>query len=206
MSVSLHEMSIVLADDHRVVAHGIRLLLKDRVRSIQVVDSGRALLASLSAATADAVLLDIGMPDMSGIETLEELRRVGVQVPVVMLTMHDDEAMVRRALAAGAIGYVVKHAAGDEVVTALEYAVRGVAFVSPDIQPAKAPPAGRHPPSPAQMAVLRLVENGLRPKQIAAELGISTRTVESHKYMLMQYLGVSTTLALLRRARQVGLI
>jgi len=156
----------------------------------------------------DVVLLDITMPDMSGLETLAELRRLRIEVPVVMLTMHDDEVMVRRALAAGAIGYVVKHAAGDEVVTAIEHAVEGIAFVSPSIQPFKRTesPACELPPSPAQMAVLRLIDKGLRPAQIALELGISPRTVESHKYTLMQRFEVTTTLALLRRARQQRLI
>lgn len=176
------------------------------MRSIQTVDSGYALLAALSTTTPDAVLMDIGMPGMSGIDTLEEMGRRGLEVPVVMLTMHDDEAMVRRALAAGAIGYVIKQAAADEVVTALEHAVRGVAFVSQGVQPFRVASVSGQPPSPAQMAVLRLVEKGLRPKQIAAELGISARTVESHKYMLMQRFGVTSTLALIWSARQEGLI
>jgi len=208
MSVSLDHISVVLVDDHRVVAHGIRLLLQDRTASFKVVDSGRALLDSLAVSMPDVVLLDITMPDMSGLETLAELRRLRIEVPVVMLTMHDDEVMVRRALAAGAIGYVVKHAAGDEVVTAIEHAVEGIAFVSPSIQPFKRtePPACELPPSPAQMAVLRLIDKGLRPAQIALELGISPRTVESHKYTLMQRFEVTTTLALLRRARQQRLI
>lgn len=205
MPTSIDEMSIVLADDHLVVAHGIRLLLKDRARSIQVVASGEALLAAVSAEPPDVVLLDINMPGLSGIDVLEMLKAQGSTVPVVMLTMHDDAAMVRRALAAGAIGYVVKQAAADEVVAALELAVRGIAFVSPCI-PLAARSSSPLPPSAAQMGVLRLVAKGLRPKQIAAELGISSRTVESHKYMLMQRFDVTTTLALLRRAKQEGLI
>jgi DNA-binding NarL/FixJ family response regulator len=206
MSLPLHNMSVVLVDDHRVVAHGIRRLLKDRTGSFHVVESGKALLSILAVAIPDVVLLDINMPEMSGIETLEELRRLGIEVPVVMLTMHDDEVMVRRALSAGAIGYVVKHAAGDEVFTALEHAVKGVSYISPSIAPQKGASPSLPAPSPAQMVVLRLIGKGLRPAQIAAELGVSTRTVESHKYMLMQRFEVNTTLALLRVARLNGLI
>lgn len=206
MTLPLHEMSIVLVDDHLVVAHGIMRLLKGRARSVQVLDSGAALLTALQDTTPDAILLDIVMPGMSGIETLEALKRLGSKVPVVMLTMHDDASMVRRALAAGAIGYVVKNAVADELVTALEHAVRGIAFVSSGVQPTQVSASIPRPPSAAQLAVLKLVAEGLRPKQIAEEMGISTRTVESHKYMLMQRFEVSTTLALIRRARQEGLI
>jgi DNA-binding NarL/FixJ family response regulator len=199
---------ILMADDHLVVTHGIRLLLRDHVRSVTIVESGTALLAALLVSTPDVVLLDIGMPGISGIETLEALRLLGFTVPVVMLTMHDDEAMVHKALSAGATGYVIKNASGDELVHAIDKASRGEAFVSAGVvRRSPLPPSASHfVPSQAQLAVVRLAAAGMRAKQIAVELGISRRTVESHKYALMQQLGVSTTLSLIRRAKECGFI
>ena len=134
MSIPLCNISVVLVDDHQVVTYAIARLLKDRTGSFQVVDSGKALLAVLAVAMPDVILLDINMPEMSGIETLEELTRLSIKIPVVMLTMHDDEITVRKALSAGAVGYVDKNSAKDDVLVALEQAVLGISFISPSIQ------------------------------------------------------------------------
>lgn len=208
MTAGTDGLAILMADDHRVVCHGIQLLLKDHVRSVDIVESGAAVLAALLVSTPDVILLDIGMPGISGIDTLEALRFFGFAVPVVMLTMHDNETIVRRALAAGATGYVLKQASSDELLAAIHHASRGVAYVSPGLgnrlpAPADAP---RALPSPAQLAVVRLAATGLSAKQIAAELGLSRRTVESHKYALMQQHGLTTTLALISWAKKLGLI
>lgn len=208
MTTAIAGLAVLMADDHLVVTHGIRLLLKDHVRSVATVESGAALLASLLVSTPDVVLLDIGMPGISGIETLEALRLMGFTVPVVMLTMHDDEVMVHKALAAGATGYVVKNASSDELLNAILKASRREAFISAGVvRRMPVPPAkGEFVPSQAQLAVVRLAAAGLGAKQIAAELGLSRRTVESHKYALMQRLDVTTTLSLIRRAKECGFI
>lgn len=208
MTAGTAGLAILMADDHRVVSHGIQLLLKDHVRSVDIVESGAALLATLLVSTPDVILLDIGMPGISGIDTLEALRFFGFSVPVVMLTMHDNETVVRRALAAGATGYVLKQASSDELLAAIHLASRGVAYVSPGLVahmpvPADAP---RALPSSAQLAVVKLAAAGLSAKQIAAELGLSRRTVESHKYALMQQHGLTTTLALISWAKKLGLV
>ncbi len=141
-----------MADDHLIVMHAIRLLLKDHVRSVATVESGSALLAALIVSTPDVVLLDIGMPGISGIETLEALRLLGFTVPVVMLTMHDDEVMVHKALAAGATGYVIKNASGDELLNAIHKATHGEVFISSGVvRRTPIPPATSHiVPSQAQ--------------------------------------------------------
>jgi len=185
-------LSVLMADDHLVVAHGIQKLLKDHVQQIDVVRTGEEVLEAMLLGSPDMVLLDIGMPGMSGIETLQMLRLFGFTVPVVMLTMHTEPALVRKALAAGAIGYVLKQASGDELLTAIARASRGETYVSPHVQCLE----GRFVPSSAQLAVLRLAARGLKAKDIASELGLSRRTVESHKYMMMQQLNFTTTIQL----------
>lgn len=201
-------LSVLMVDDHRVVTHGLCLLLKTHVRSIEAVETGEALLASLLVSTPDVVLLDIGLPGISGIQALEALRLIGFNVPVVMLSMYDDDAMVRRALEAGATGYVVKQASLDELLIAMDQAAIGQVFISPGIMAMKRV-KGRpssSTPSDAQLVVLRLAAKGLRAEQIAQELGVSRRTVESHKYVLMQHFGVSNTIALIRVAKEAGFI
>ena len=201
-------LSVLIADDHLVVAHGIQKLLKSHVQRIDVVPTGEAVLAAMLVAPPDIVLLDVGLPGISGIETLELLRQFGSMLPVVMLSMHTEMAVVHGALAAGAAGYVVKQASGDELLMAIECAMRGEMFVSPSLDYHG---HARHTsegfvPSAAQLAVLRLAASGLRAKQIAVELGLSRRTVESHKYLMMQQLELTTTIQLVSWAVEEGYV
>lgn len=208
MAADTARLTVLMADDHLAVAHGIQKLLQDHVRRIEVVPTGEALLEAMSLVAPDVVLLDIGLPGISGIETLQMLRLLGFTAPVVMLTMHTDTAMVDKALSAGATGYVVKQASGDELLTAISCAVRGEVFISPNIQLHGASRQGfaKFLPSAAQLAVLRLAEKGLRAKQIATELGVSCRTVESHKYCMMQQLDLTTTIQLVSWAKSEGYV
>lgn len=208
MPADTASLAVLMADDHLVVAHGIRKLLKDHVRRVEVVPTGEALLEAMLLGEPDVVLLDIGLPGISGIETLQMLRLFGFMVPVVMLTMYTDTIVVKKALAAGATAYVVKQASGDELLIAIENAMRGQAYVSPGIQfhEGFGDESARFVPSAAQLAVLRLAEKGLRAKQIAAELGVSCRTVESHKYCMMQQLDLTTTIQLVSWAKSEGYV
>jgi DNA-binding NarL/FixJ family response regulator len=208
MAPDTQSLTVLMADDHLVVSHGIQKLLKDCVQRIEAVPTGEALLEAIALEQPDVVLLDIGMPGISGIETLVRLRLLGFKVPVVMLTMYDDMAMVGKAIAAGAIGYVVKQASGDELLTAIACAVHGEMFISPSINFYRLPRQSPEMfvPSSAQVAVVRLAADGLRAKQVAAELGLSCRTVESHKYAMMQQLGIGTTIELISWAKKHGYI
>lgn len=206
MSTVTANLALLMVDDHPVVTHGIALLLEEYVRSVDSVSSGEELLAKLPISAPDVVLLDIGLPGISGLEALETLRLLGCTVPVIMLTMYDDEAMVRRALSVGASGYVVKNASGEELVTAIEYAARGEVFISSGTRRTSHFAPARNGPTQGQLAILRLVSDGLSAKQIATTLGLSRRTVESHKYMLMQQYGARTTIGLIRKAKEAGTI
>jgi len=198
---------VLLADDHLTVAHGIQKFLKDQVSSIDVVRTGEDLLATVQTSPPDMVLLDIGMPGISGLEALEQLRARGYRMPVVMLTMYEDLSLVKKAFSFGANGYVVKQACGEELLNAMNCAMRGEKFVSPTLHwgdPAHL--RGRVDFTEKQLAVLRLAAECLTAKQIAVELGISSRTAESRKFQMMQALGVTTTVALIATARKKGVI
>ncbi|MGH8036726.1 MAG: response regulator transcription factor [Stenotrophomonas sp.] len=208
MAPIISGLQVLMVDDHVVVAHGVQRLLRGNVRSVDVVFSGEDLLAAMLLASPDVVVLDIGLPGISGIQALEAMRLFGFLVPVVMLTMYDDPALARKAIAAGAKGYVLKQASGDELLTAIEHAMRGEMFISQGVAVAMSyrHSAARFIPSGAQLSVLKLAERGLSAKQIAAELELSRRTVESHKYALMQHLGVNNTIQLISRAKAEGFI
>jgi DNA-binding NarL/FixJ family response regulator len=199
---------VVLADDHRVVAQGIEHLLEDRFDSIELVSSGVELVEAVRRDPPDVVVADISMPGLTGIQALRRMREEGYEMPVVFLTMHDESSMAAEAIRAGARGYVLKSAAGEELVRALAGVMGGHTYVSPTLAVDAITNAGRqqYVLTDKQLRILEYVSRGLRSKQIAYELGVSVRTIESHKYAIMQELGVHGTLELVRKAEHEGLI
>lgn len=200
--------SVVLADDHRVVAQGIEQLLVGRFDNIELVTSGEALVESVRRDPPDVVVADISMPGLSGIDAMRVMREEGYDMPVVFLTMHDETNMAAQALRAGARGYVLKSAAGEELVRALDGVMDGRTYVTPTLAADALVSTGRprYLLTEKQLRILKYVARGLRSKQIAYELGVSVRTIESHKYAIMQELGVHGTLELVRKAELEGLI
>jgi len=206
---------VLLADDHRMVAEGLKALLTPAFDLVGVVEDGRALLREAAALAPDVVVTDITMPGLSGIEALARLREEQPAVKVIVLTMHQDVAYARRALALGASGYVLKHGAPEELVLAIRAALAGRTFLSPELTSALLQAAGRDPQqaqdpvaamTPRQREVLRLFAEGKTAKEIGAELGISARTVETHKYELMRTLGVKTSAELVHFAIRHGIV
>jgi DNA-binding NarL/FixJ family response regulator len=149
---------------------------------------------------------------VSGLEALRQLRAEGLDAKVIVLTMHADAQLATEALRAGASGYVLKHAAGEELLRALHEVVEGRVDLTPRLTESvlttltapATPPAV--PLTPRQCEVLRLLAEGCRMKEIAAALQLSTRTVEGHKYEMMRALGVDSTAALVRYAIERGLV
>ncbi len=199
---------VVLADDHRVVAQGIEHLLEDRFDSIELVSSGEELVEAVRRDPPDVVVADISMPGLTGIQALRRMREEGFEMPVVFLTMHDESSVAAEAIRAGARGYVLKSAAGEELVRALAGVMGGHTYVTPTLAMDAITNAGRqqYVLTDKQLRILEYVARGLRSKQIAYELGVSVRTIESHKYAIMQELGVHGTLELVRKAEHEGLI
>jgi DNA-binding NarL/FixJ family response regulator len=206
---------VLLADDHRMFAEGLRTLLDDEFELVDIVADGVAMLEAAQRLRPDVIVADITMPRLNGIEALTKLRAVLPDARVVFLTMHHDAAYARRALAAGAMGFVLKHSAVQELVLALRSALQGHIFVAPvlgaDLAGGdQASPARRTDPlgalTPRQREVLQLLADGKSVKQVASSLSISTRTVEFHKYTLMETLGARGMADLVRIAIRHGLV
>lgn len=206
---------VLLADDHLMVAEALTSLLATEFDLVGVVEDGLALVEAAQTLRPDVIVADITMPRLNGIDALVRLRQGGDHVPVVFLTMHRDVTFARRALEAGASGFVLKHSASVELIAALHAALEGKTYLTPQLagevlEAMKQGPEQATDPvsalTPRQREVLQLLAEGRSAKQIAASLSISTRTVEFHKYQLMETLGLQTNADLVHFAIKHGLV
>ena len=211
----MNKPRVLLADDHRMLAEGLRSLLAEEFELVGIVEDGRELLKAARELRPDVIVADISMPNLNGIDALVQLRHDDPNVRVVFLTMHRDAAYARRALEGGAYGYVLKHAAPAELVLALKAALQGRTFITPDlaaellrnVKPVSHPPADPIAAvTPRQREILQLFAEGKSAKMIAMSLGLSARTVEDHKYRMMETLGIENSAELVRFAVNHGLI
>jgi len=206
---------VLLADDHRLVAEALKSLLAPDFDLVGVVEDGRQLVEKAGELRPDVIVADIGMPHLNGIDALIRLRQDGDEVPVVFLTMHRDATYARRALDAGASGFVLKHSASTELITAIRAALSGRTYLTPQLagEVLDAMREGpNHGDDPAealtlrQREVLQLLAEGRSAKEISTSLGISARTVEFHKYQMMERLGIHTSAELIHFAIKNGLV
>lgn len=216
----IRPIRIVLADDHAVLRAGLRLLLDARP-DMQVVGEaadGADVLALTRDLRPDIVLLDLSMPRLGGLEVLPLLRQQIPESRVLILTMHDDESYLRQALAVGASGYVLKQAADVELLSALKAVAQGDLYVQPSMTRALLKdvlPKGDETTGAAQSwenlserekEVLRLVALGHTGKEIADQLSLSIKTVETYRERGMEKLGLRHRAALVRFALARGLL
>jgi DNA-binding NarL/FixJ family response regulator len=206
---------VLLADDHRMLAEGLKVLLADDFEVVGAVEDGRALLAAANELRPDVIVADITMPQLNGIDALHRLKKQNPEVKVIFLTMHQDRAYARRALEAGAAGFVVKHSASDELVMAIHAALKGKTFITPalagdvlhDIQhAANEKKDGKGSVTTRQREILQLLAEGQSAKEIAQALSISARTVEFHKYQLMEAHGLHNSAELIHFAIKQGIV
>jgi DNA-binding NarL/FixJ family response regulator len=205
---------VLLADDHRVVAEGLKRLLADDFDLVGMVEDGRALVAAAKQLQPDVVVADVTMPQLNGIDAMVQLRKDNPHIKVVFLTMHQDPAYARRALEAGAAGFVVKHSAPAELVMAINAALKGQTFIAPALASAmlRQEPHGSQEPddsarlTPRQREILQLLAEGRSAKEIAATLAISPRTVEFHKYQMMETHGLHSNAELIHFAIKHGIV
>jgi len=198
---------IIIADDHILVAQGIRKLIEHVSQDIELVQSGEDLVRAVSKEPPDLVIADVAMPGISGVDAMKTLQASGYDAPFVFLTMHDEPSMAFHAIRAGGRGYLPKTAAGDELIRALEDVVGGRTYIASGLSARMLAETQRIRPivSRIQLRILGYVAQGMRNKQIADEMELSVRTIESHKYAMMQELRVHSTLELLNAAKKEGL-
>jgi DNA-binding NarL/FixJ family response regulator len=208
-------LRIVIADDHAVVAHALASLLKDKFDVVGVVHDGRALLEATQTLQPDVILMDISMPALNGMDAIRRIRELQPQSKIVVLTMHEDPQMAAQAFRLGSSGYVLKNSTSEELITAIQEVGVGHAYLSPLIAKGfinvllekngetSKPPGNL---TVRQREVLQLLAEGKTMKEIAHVLHISPRTVESHKYEMMEILGVSTTAELVQHAIRLKLV
>jgi DNA-binding NarL/FixJ family response regulator len=204
---------VLLADDHCLVAEGLRSLLEPHFEVVGIVPDGRELVIAAKALDPDVVVLDISMPSLNGIDAARQMRAAGSRAKVVFLTMHREVTYAARALEVGASGFVLKHSAASELVTAVREALKGGTYITPQIagELLESVRRGRRAGAekldeltPRQREVLQLVAEGHSAKEIASVLRISRRTAEFHKSRLMETLGVQNTAELIQYAIRTG--
>ncbi len=205
---------VVVADDHHLVREGIVTLL-ERSGEIEVLGqaaSGREALELVERLAPEVLVLDVTMPELSGIEVQRRLAASGSPVATVILSVHDEHALVQEVLQAGARAYVRKDAVTEELLLAIRSARQGATYLSPTVSEVLR--QGPEPSSGSQEAglserelqVLRLVASGRTSRAIAADLDLSVKTVERHRSNLMSKLDVGNVVDLLRAAIRLGLI
>lgn len=213
------KIRILLADDHAILRDGIRALLNDEP-DMQVVgeaDNGRGAVEQARALRPDIIIMDIGMPLLSGLEATSQIRRDNPEARVLILTMHQNEEYLAQMLTAGASGYVLKDVAGVELVSAIRVVAQGGAFFSPSvartladlyIQSVDAEHA--HDPyeelTVREREILQLVAEGFSNRQIAEMLKLSIKTVKTHRLHLMQKLDLHDRTELVKYAFTKGII
>jgi DNA-binding NarL/FixJ family response regulator len=203
--------TILLADDHAMVVEGLASLLRGEFSLVGTVADGARLIEAARQLRTDVIVTDVAMPGMSGLEARRRLKADAITAKVIFLTMHADAQLAAESLRAGASGFVVKHAAGKELIAAIHTVLRGGRYLPPHLASdvlttlADRGSSGAGPLTPRQREVMSLIAEGRTMKEVAAALGLSPRTVETHKYQVMKALGLQVTAELIRYAIEHGL-
>ena len=216
----MKKIRVLLAEDHTIVRKGLRSLL-EREATIEVVgeaQDGREAVVRVQQLRPDVVILDITMPELNGLEATHQIKRSNPEVNVLILSVHGSEEYVFQALSAGASGYLVKKAAPDELVTAIQAVYRGEPFISPfisgrilqdQVRRTKITPEEfrvYEKLTHREKEILQLVAEGRSNREIAGLLFLSIKTVQTHRANLMDKLGIRSTAELTQYAMRRGLI
>jgi two-component system, NarL family, response regulator NreC len=204
---------ILLADDHMMVRQGIRALLeREGFEVVAEAMDGREAVRLAEKVKPDVAVLDIAMPLLNGIDAAREIRRVSPRTKTTLLTVHEENQYVVEALRAGVTGYVVKTKAAEDLVKAIREVSLGAVYMSPGVsrEAVRAYLDGTEPSTdgltPREREVLQLVAEGKTTKEVAAVLGISVKTAESHRSRIMEKLDIHETASLVRYAIRLGVI
>ena len=210
-------MRVVLADDHTLVRAGIRALL-EKLPDVHVVaeaSDGREAVHLVTTTQPDVVLMDIAMPGLNGLEATRRLVKEFPAIRVLILSMHKNEEYVWQALRAGAVGYLLKDADLAELALAITAVTRGETYLSPPIskhvireyvQRVGGEETGLEQLTPRQREILQLIAEGHTTKMIAQRLGLSVKTVETHRVQMMERLDIHDIAGLVRYAIRMGVV
>jgi two-component system response regulator NreC len=208
---------ILITDDHAIVRTGLRTLLKEEP-SLELVGEatgGYQAIELVQKSKLDILLLDLSMPDLDGIEVTRKLKPNFPDMHILIVTIHEDQALLREAIRAGASGYILKQAAESELITAINVLLRGDMYIDPALVRDLIEETSHSPESqnaaiealtPRETEVLKHIVQGYTNRQIGEELKISTRKVEGHRASLCGKLGLQSRVDLVRYAREHGLI
>jgi len=203
--------TILIADDHKMFAEGLASLLEEEFELVGIVENGKALIEAATRLEPEVIVVDISMPILNGFDAVRRLKQSGTTAKVIFLTMHADSRLLAEAIRCGGAGYVLKQSAGEDLVHAIREVIAGHNYVTPEVQSELQTNLAPHENkkhlnlTPRQREVLQLLSAGLTMKEIASRLGISTRTAESHKYEMMEGLGVGSTAELVQYAIKLGI-
>ena len=207
----MNPAKVLIADDHKVVAEGLVRLLDGRFEIVETVNDGSFVVDAVLRHAPDVILLDASMPSVTGLEAMRRLKDRNIAFRAIVLTMHADASLAVEALKAGASGFLLKEASGEELLNAIDVVLRGDVYLPSSLTKdivtlmvGTAEPAGVELTA-HQREVLRLIVRGQRAKEIASALDTSTRTIEATKQKIMQQLNVHSTAELVRYAIEHGL-
>lgn len=210
----MKKVRILLADDHAMICAGFQKLLEPEFEVVGSVGDGRALLHATSELKPDLVLVDVGMPLLNGLDAGRELKRSFPGTKIIFLTMNHDPDVASEALRIGASGYLLKTSQGDELRRAINNAMKGISYVTPQIGDALERSFIRDPNSLSrrkqltdrQREILQMLSEGQSMKEIASILHISPRTVRFHKYRIMEEHNLKSTAELVQFAIKNAII
>jgi len=219
MTRGTKKLRILVVDDHELVRRGIRGLLRAR-RGWTIIGeaaNGREAVEKANKLKPDVAIVDISMPDLDGLQATRQIREAGPTTKVVVLTMHESDQMVRRVLEAGALGYILKSDLAMDLVNAVNDVSAGKLFLTPRVSDIvlkgflktrnQSDPLenSQARPTPREVEIIRLLAEGKANKKIAAELGITIRTVETHRAKIMLKLGLHSLTELIHYAIRHGI-
>lgn len=210
-------IKIVVADDHVIIRAGLKTLIQSdsSLHIIGEASGGQEAISMVEKLQPDILVLDLSMPDIDGIVVTRQVHSNYPNVRILILTVHEDEALLREVIKSGASGYILKHAAEKELVEAIKRILSGEMYVDPKMLPSlfkqsrvtsTKSETKEEPLSPREVDVLKLIVDGYTNRQIGLELNISMRTVEGHRSNIYGKLGLHSRVELVRYAKEHGLI
>jgi DNA-binding NarL/FixJ family response regulator len=199
---------VLLADDHQMLVDALRSILEPQCEVVGTVSDGRSLLAAAEKLQPDVIVIDIAMPQLNGLDAGRQLKQKMPGVKLIYMTMNEDPYLIGEAFRAGASAFLLKQAAGVELIDAITHVMKGERYITPRAAAGltnialREPKAREHAPGPSnrEREVIQLLAEGRTMKEAAAMLKITTRTVAAHKYHAMELLQIKTNAELVQYA------